>query len=50
MPYEVQDTANLQQHTLHNAVSDFVKFAREVELPFDTNHSSNAPQAVSLSV
>ncbi|KAK1589929.1 serine carboxypeptidase S28 [Colletotrichum navitas] len=45
LPYALQDTKNLQQHTVSNAVQDFVYFARNVELPFDTNTSSNAPQA-----
>ncbi|EFQ31491.1 serine carboxypeptidase S28 [Colletotrichum graminicola] len=45
LPYALQDTKNLQQHTVANAVQDLVYFARNVELPFDTNSSSNAPQA-----
>lgn len=32
-----------------NAVFDLTNLARTVDLPFDTNHSSNAPQAVSQS-
>jgi hypothetical protein len=47
LPYAYQDTKNLQQHTLQNAVTDLVRFAREIQLPFDSNSSSNAPQAVS---
>ncbi|TDZ36495.1 putative extracellular serine carboxypeptidase [Colletotrichum spinosum] len=45
LPYTLQDTKNLQQHTMTNAVLDFVNFARNVQLPFDKNASSNAPQA-----
>ncbi|GKT44832.1 putative extracellular serine carboxypeptidase [Colletotrichum spaethianum] len=45
LPYTLQDTKNLQQHTMKNAVLDFVNIARNLELPFDTNSSSNAPQA-----
>ncbi|KAF6807958.1 serine carboxypeptidase S28 [Colletotrichum musicola] len=45
LPYALQDTKNLQQHTMTNAVLDFVNLARNVDLPFDTNSSSNAPQA-----
>lgn len=46
-PYEILDLKALQYLTLNNSVADMVNFARNVELPFDTNHSSNAPQAVS---
>ncbi|KAK1540561.1 serine carboxypeptidase S28 [Colletotrichum paranaense] len=45
LPYAVQDTKNLQQHTMTNAVLDFANLARNVQLPFDKNGSSNAPQA-----
>ncbi|KAF5487287.1 putative extracellular serine carboxypeptidase [Colletotrichum siamense] len=45
LPYTLQDTKNLQQHTMTNAVFDLTNLARTVDLPFDTNHSSNAPQA-----
>lgn len=31
-----------------NAVLDFANLARNVQLPFDKNGSSNAPQAVSI--
>nr|XP_036589823.1 serine carboxypeptidase S28 [Colletotrichum truncatum]KAF6801828.1 serine carboxypeptidase S28 [Colletotrichum truncatum] len=44
-PYAIQNSKTLQQHTMANAVKDLAYFARTVELPFDTNHSSNAPQA-----
>ena len=33
--------------TLENAAADFANFAKNVKLPFDTNGSSNAAQAVS---
>ncbi|KAK2023603.1 serine carboxypeptidase S28 [Colletotrichum zoysiae] len=45
LPYALQDTKNLQQHTLSNAVLDLVHFARNATLPFDADGSSNAPQA-----
>ncbi|KAK1982254.1 serine carboxypeptidase S28 [Colletotrichum cereale] len=45
LPYALQDTKNLQQHTMTNAVLDFVNLARTAKLPFDTNSSSNAPHA-----
>ncbi|KDN67486.1 putative serine carboxypeptidase S28 [Colletotrichum sublineola] len=45
LPYTLQDTKNLQQHTMTNSVLDLVNLARNVKLPFDTNSSSNAPQA-----
>ncbi|KAB5554368.1 serine carboxypeptidase S28 [Coniochaeta sp. 2T2.1] len=44
-PYEVLDNKALQYLTLNNSVYDLVNFARNVKLPFDTNSSSNAPQA-----
>ncbi|KAI1408017.1 putative serine peptidase [Hypoxylon sp. FL1857] len=44
-PYEVQSTKNLQFLGLDQAISDFVRFARAVELPFNTNGSSNAREA-----
>jgi hypothetical protein len=31
--------------TLHQAIQDFVHFSKTVDLPFDTNHSSNADKA-----
>lgn len=36
---------NLQELTLDNAIADFVNVAKTVDLPFDTNHSSNADKA-----
>ncbi|KAL8377977.1 hypothetical protein RB595_008590 [Gaeumannomyces hyphopodioides] len=44
-PFAEQDTANLQYLSLENAIQDMVHFARDVELPFDTNRSSNAPES-----
>lgn len=44
-PFANQTTENLQYMTVKNAIADLTYFARNVELPFDTNHSSNAPQA-----
>ncbi|OIW23514.1 serine carboxypeptidase S28 [Coniochaeta ligniaria NRRL 30616] len=44
-PYEVLDNKALQYLTLNNSVHDLVYFARNVKLPFDTDSSSNAPQA-----
>jgi len=44
-PYADLTTENLQLLTLHQAIQDFVYFAKTVDLPFDTNHSSNADKA-----
>jgi hypothetical protein len=44
-PYDVLTTENLQQLTLKNAIADFVNVAKNIDLPFDTDHSSNAPNA-----
>lgn len=44
-PYEVLDAETLQQLTLDNALADFVNIAKTIDLPFDTNHSSNAGNA-----
>lgn len=35
----------LQYLTLHQAILDFTNFAKNVDLPFDTDHSSNADNA-----
>lgn len=45
-PCEVQTTTCLQDLTLQQAVDDFVNFAQNVPLPFDTTNSTNADQAV----
>ncbi|KAI5925213.1 putative serine peptidase [Camillea tinctor] len=42
-PYEVQSTENLQYLTLDQSVADFANFAKNVQLPFATNGSANAP-------
>ncbi|OAA59764.1 Peptidase S28 [Niveomyces insectorum RCEF 264] len=44
-PYPVLTTETLQHLTLNNSVADLVHFAQTVQLPFDTNGSSNAPHA-----
>ena len=44
-PYDTLSTTNLQQLTLKNSIADLTHFARTVQLPFDKNGSSNAPQA-----
>jgi hypothetical protein len=44
-PYDVLTVENLQLLTVKQAVADNVFFAKTVELPFDTDSSSNAPQA-----
>jgi hypothetical protein len=44
-PYADLTTENLQLLTLHQAIQDFVYFAKTVDLPFDTDHSSNADKA-----
>lgn len=45
-PFDEQTTKNLQYLTLEQSVADFVNFARNVKLPFDTSGKTNAPQAV----
>jgi hypothetical protein len=45
-PYLELTTENLQQLTLENSIADLTYFAKNVELPFDTNSSSNAQNAV----
>lgn len=45
-PYANQTTTNLQYLNLEQAVADFVYFAQNVSLPFDTTGQTNAPQAV----
>ncbi|KAH7317225.1 peptidase S28 [Rhexocercosporidium sp. MPI-PUGE-AT-0058] len=44
-PYSYLDTETLQLLNLDQAISDLVYFAKTVDLPFDTNHSSNAQHA-----
>ncbi|KUJ21682.1 uncharacterized protein LY89DRAFT_729195 [Mollisia scopiformis] len=44
-PYSYLDTENLQLLNLDQAIHDLVYFAQTVDLPFDTNHSSNAQNA-----
>lgn len=44
-PYSVLTTENLTYLTLDNSIKDTTYFARNVELPFDTNGSSNAINA-----
>ena len=44
-PYEKLTTENMQYLTLENSIADLTYFARNVQLPFDKNGSSNAPQA-----
>lgn len=47
-PYTDLTTENLQYLTLENAITDLTYFAKNVDLPFDTNSSSNAQNAVRL--
>lgn len=47
-PYDILTTENLQYLTLDQAIADFVYFAENVDLPFDTNHSSNAGNTVGI--
>lgn len=42
-PFENLTTKNMRYLTLANSIADTTYFARNVELPFDTNGSSNAP-------
>lgn len=44
-PYSVLTTENLTYLTLENAIADTTYFANNVQLPFDTNGSSNAQNA-----
>ena len=44
-PYDTLTTENLQLLTLHQAIADFVNIAKTLDMPFDTNHSSNAENA-----
>ncbi|KAJ5730002.1 Peptidase S28 [Penicillium malachiteum] len=44
-PYDVLNTENLRYLTLENAVQDLVYFAKNVDLEFDTDSSSNAQNA-----
>jgi hypothetical protein len=48
-PYSYLDTEALQFLTLDQAISDLVYFSKTIDLPFDTNHSSNSQNAVSNS-
>jgi hypothetical protein len=47
-PYTDLTTENLRYLTLDNAIADLTYFAKNVDLPFDTNSSSNAQNAVCL--
>jgi len=44
-PYDELNAETLQYLTLNNAIADFVNIAKTIDLPFDTNHSSNADKA-----
>ncbi|ETS81172.1 hypothetical protein PFICI_06174 [Pestalotiopsis fici W106-1] len=44
-PYQNLTVANLQYLTIDQAIADFVNFAKNVKLPFDTSGATNAPQA-----
>lgn len=44
-PYSVLTTENLTYLTLENSIKDTTYFANNVQLPFDTNGSSNAQNA-----
>ena len=44
-PFDKLTTENLQYLTLENSIADLTNFARNAQLPFDKNASSNAPQA-----
>ncbi|KAK3326755.1 serine carboxypeptidase S28 [Apodospora peruviana] len=49
-PFQYLDTKNLSYLTLENSIQDIVRFAREVELPFDKKESNNAPHAPWINV
>lgn len=44
-PYSVLSTENLTYLTLENSIKDTTYFANNVQLPFDSNGSSNAQNA-----
>jgi hypothetical protein len=44
-PYANLSTDNLQYLTLENSIADFVRFAKEVKLPFDRKRSSTPDKA-----
>jgi hypothetical protein len=44
-PYEDLTAETLQQLTLKNAIADWINIAKTIDLPFDTDHSSNADKA-----
>jgi len=44
-PFDSLTTKNLQYLTLKNSIADLTYFANTIDLPFDTNHSSNADVA-----
>lgn len=39
------NSETLQLLTLDQAIQDFVTIAKKIDLPFDTNHASNADKA-----
>lgn len=47
-PYSELNAETLQYLTLEQSIADLVHFAKTVNLPFDTNGSSNADKAVGL--
>lgn len=49
-PYVEQSTKALQFLTLDQSVADFVHFAKTAKLPFDANGTSNADNAVRISL
>ncbi|OBU01029.1 Thymus-specific serine protease [Pseudogymnoascus verrucosus] len=49
-PYEVLDAEAFKYLTVEQTIADYTHFARTVKLPFDTDASSNAPQAPWVSV
>jgi hypothetical protein len=49
-PYADLTTENLRYLTLANSIADLTYFAKNVKLSFDTNSSSNAQNAVGLSI
>ena len=47
-PFDNLTAETLQYLTLKQSIADLTYFAKTVDLPFDTNHSSNADHAVSI--
>lgn len=47
-PFKDLTAETLQYLTLEQSIADLTHFAKTVDLPFDTDHSSNADNAVCI--